>query len=66
MLHSLTGGVLTLQAPGRANARVWLTVIPKDDRPPLSTGQRHNGSNCTTVASCEQHELDGVDEFPVM
>lgn len=40
-LHWLTGGVCTLQAPGRATARVWFTVIPNNAPLPLSTKQRH-------------------------
>lgn len=64
-LHWLTGGVLTLHAPGSSNARVWFMVIPKI-LPPLSAVHRHRGWDCTTLPSCAQHEEEGVDEFPVM
>jgi len=40
-LHWLTGGVLRLQAPGRASAWVWLMAIPNDEPPPLRRVQRH-------------------------
>lgn len=33
---------------------------------PFMTKQRHRGDAWTTLASWEQHEDDGVDEFPVM
>ena len=65
-LHSLTGGVWTLQAAGMAKARVWFMVIPNEEAPPLSTEQRHAGWDWTTLASWEQHEEEGVDELPVM
>lgn len=64
-MHWLAGGVFTLQAPGRARARVWLIAIPNEDPPPLTNVQRHCGCDWTTVASCEQQEDDGVEEFPV-
>jgi len=65
-LHWLTGGVWTLQAPGRVRAWVWLMLIPNDDPPPLSNEQRHCAWVWTTLESCEQHDDEGVDEFPVM
>ena len=65
-LHWPIGGVWTLQAPGRDRARVWLIVIPSAGRPPpLRTEQRHWGDPWTTLPSCEQHEDEGVLEFPV-
>ena len=65
-LHWLTGGVWTLQAPGRVRACVWLMLIPNDDPPPLSSEQRHCACVWTMLESCEQHDGEGVDEFPVM
>lgn len=65
-LQRLRGGVWTLQAPGRAKAWVWLTLIPSDEPPPLRTSHKHCGDDRTTLASCVQHPEDGVEEFPVM
>jgi len=41
-------------------------LIPIDRAPPLMTMQGHFGSDWTTVPSCLQHELVGVEELPVM
>lgn len=65
-LHWLIGGVFTLQALGSAMARVWLMVMPNTGAAPFMTEQRHRGDAWTTLASWEQHEDEGVDEFPVM
>jgi hypothetical protein len=65
-LHWLMGGVRMLQALGSDRARVWFIVIPREAAPPFRTEQRHFGDVWTTLESCEQHEDDGVDEFPVM
>lgn len=65
-LHWLMGGVCTLQALGSDRARVWFILIPNEAAPPLRAVQRHCGDDWTTLESCEQHDDDGVDEFPVM
>ena len=65
-MHWLIDGVCTLQAPGRLRARVRFTVIPNEAPLLLSSEQRHSGDVWTTLPSCEQHEDDGLDEFPVM
>lgn len=64
-LHWLTGGVWTSQALGSAKARVWFTVTPIEEPPPLSNEQRQRGCDWTMLLSCEQHEGDGVDELPL-
>ena len=66
LLQSLTGSVWTLQAPGKAKARVWLLVTPREEAPPLSSEQRHAGCDWTTLASWEQQVEEGVDVLPVM
>ena len=65
-LHWLTEGVFTLHTPGSCRARVWLMVIPSPAPPLLRAAQRHCGWDWTTLASCEQQEDDGVEEFPEM
>ncbi|CAL5413360.1 unnamed protein product [Camellia sinensis] len=66
MSQLLMDGVLTLQAPGRARARVWLTLSAMDEELPLRTSHKHSGCVRTTLASCVQQLEDGVEEFPVM
>jgi hypothetical protein len=41
-------------------------LIPNEAPLLLSSEQRHSGDVWTTFPSCEQHEDDGLDEFPVM
>lgn len=54
-----------MQAVGRARASVWLIVTPNAAAPPpLRAVQRHCGCDCTTLASFEQQEEDGVEELP--
>lgn len=65
-LHSLTGGVTTLQAPGSWRACVWLTVMPNWVAPPFRTWQRHCGDVLTTEARPPQQLLEGVASTPVM
>ena len=65
-LHLLAGGVSTLQALGSSSARFLSMVTPRDDESPLSAAQRHCGLDCTTLASCEQHEDGGIDTLPLM
>ena len=65
-MHWLIDGVCTLQAPGRFRARVRFMLIPNEAPLLLSSEQRHSGDVWTTFPSCEQHEDDGLDEFPVM
>lgn len=41
-------------------------VMPRLGSPPLRAEQRHLGDDWTTEDSAEQHEEEGVEEFPVV
>jgi hypothetical protein len=59
-LHWLRGGVVTLQAPGRARARVWLIGIPRGLLVVLTIWQRQAALVLTTEARAVQQPGVGV------
>lgn len=65
-LQRLAGGVWTLQAVMRAEARVWLMLSPRSESPPLRTWHKHSGFLSTTVLSCVQQPENCGEELSVM
>lgn len=66
-MHWLADGVCTLHTLGSARACVWLIATPSVEAAPVPrAAQRHWGCELTTLASDEQHEDAGDEEFPVM
>jgi len=60
-LHWLRGGVVILQAPGRARARVWLIGIPRGLLVVLTSWQRQTALVLTTEARAVQQPGVGVE-----
>jgi len=59
-LHWLRGGVLILQAPGRARARVRLIEIPSELLVVVNSWQRQGALVLTTEARAVQQPCDGL------
>ena len=62
-LHWLGDGVVILQAPGRARARVWLIGIPRELLVVVSSWQRQAALVLTTEARAVQQPCVGVVLF---
>lgn len=62
-MHWLRDGVVILQAPGKARARVWLIVIPRELLVVVKTWQRQAALVLTMEARAVQQPCAGLLSF---
>ena len=56
---------MRLHLVGSWRASVWLTVMPPEEAPPLTSSQRHAGEVCNTEESAEQQAALGAASVPL-